>query len=405
MDNDSLPAGITHLYGAMYLVPFEAISMAEGDDEDTDKYSFKNPRALTESGQAKLMDKEASECLREDIKERTLMAPFICRWTKKNGIVPQLVGGDRRYRAVDYLRQHKVLVKDASTAKMNDDGDYEYESRPADLVYEKVLCQIYSADDDLDALGYAYSENNCRENLTDGHDVAIVQELRRCRATDEKILSIMRKDARWLRDTDKLIAELDDDSLKDLLENRIDRDSAKSLLEIEDLETRTKIREEANAESAEESKKRKQKYQKRVSAALEEEELAAAKVASAESSGDEEAIAAASATLEEKSQKVERTVAERNKVAVPVTGKKHVAAATKVVTGEDPTDKRALRTPKIQEFYVDYLKSVLENDCQDEENGYTSEPDLIKFGLAIAEGIMQGDTDCVAICKKYAAME
>lgn len=400
----TLPDGFIHLHGALHLIPFEAICSADGNEE-SEEYSFKNPRALTEKGQADLMDRNSSETLRADIRDNTLMQPFICRWVEKDGqIKPQLVGGDRRYRAIDYLKNQKVLVKDANSAKLNKDGEYEYEFRPADSVYEKVLCQVFSAADDLDALGLAYSENNCRKNLTEGHDIAICQELRRCNATDEKILQIMKKDVRWLRDTDNLLNNLDGESLQCLIEDRIDRDSAKELLTIEDSEIRSQILAEANAESETESKKRKKKFQKRVEAALQEEELASGEVAIAEDSGKEESVVIANTNLEEKSAKVKRTVADRDEEK-SVTKKKHVVSATKSVTGEDSTAKRALRTPKIKEHYVSYLEQVIENEGKCPDGKFTADVEMLTFGLEVAKAIMDGEIDCAKVCKEYAGFE
>lgn len=398
----NLPEGIKHLHGALYLVPFNFIAVADKEPNPEAKgYTFSNPRTLTEKGQADLMDKRSAEILRNDIRDRTLMAPFICRWAEQGGqIMPQLVGGERRHRAVNKLIDDKTPVKDASTAKLNEQGEYEYEYRPADQVYEYVVCQIFSAKSDTDALALAYSENACRMNLTEGHDVAICQELRKAGASDEKIMEVMHKDAKWLRDTDQLIANLDEDSLKDLMEDRIDRDSAKSLMEIEDVETRTEVRVAANAESQEDSTRRRARYQKRVSAALEEQEIAAGSVADAAHQGNNEALAEAKEKLADADTKVKRTIAERDSKK-PVTKKKHIINAAKKVTGNDLTDKRALRGPKIQEHYIDYLVKIIDNDGKCPEDTFQIDTNTLDFGLAIAKAILAGNTNCADVCRKF----
>jgi hypothetical protein len=347
------------------------------------------------------MDKKSAELLRADIRDRTLMAPFICRWAEENGeIRPQLVGGERRYRAVDKLRTDKTPVKDASSAKLNAEGEYEYEYRPASEVYALVPCQIFSAKSDVEALGFAYSENAMRLNLTDGHDIAICQELRKSGASDEKIMEIMRKDARWLRDTDNFINNLDENSLKDLIEDRIDRESAKALLEIDDVDTRTQVRELANAESAEDAARRRARYQKRVAAAMEEQEIAAGSKADAEYSGNHTAKEVATKTLADADAKVKRTVEERDSKKA-VTKKKHIVSATKSVTGSDPTSKQAMRAPKIKEHYVDYLVSVIDNDGKAPDESFQIDTKALEFGLAIAKGILSGQTNCADICRKF----
>lgn len=403
MHGVTLPEGVKHLHGALHLVPFDLISIADKEPaEDAPKgYKFSNPRTLTEKGQASLLDKKNAEILRADIRDRTLMAPFICRWAEENGeIRPQLVGGERRYRAVDKLRTDKTSVKDANLAKLNSEGEYEYEYRPANEVYALVPCQIYSAKSDIDALAYAYSENAIRTNLTEGHDVAICQELRKSGASDEKIMEIMHKDARWLRDTDNFINSLDENSLKDLIEDRIDRDSAKALMEIEDIDIRTKVRESANAESSEDSARRRARYQKRVVSAMEEQEIAAGSVADADYTGNTEAKAVATKTLADADAKVKRTVEERDSKR-PVTKKKHIISATKSVTGDDPISKQALRGPKIKESYVDYLVSVIDNDGKAPDETFQIDTKALEFGLAIAKGILSGNTNCADVCRKF----
>ena len=404
MHGVNLPEGIKLLHGALYLVPFDMISIADKEPSE-DGYKFSNPRTLTEKGQSDLMDKKSAELLRADIRDRTLMAPFVCRWAEENGeIRPQLVGGERRHRAVDKLRTDKTLVKDASSAKLNAEGEYEYEYRPASEVYAMVPCQIFSAKSDVDALGLAYSENAMRLNLTEGHDIAICQELRKSGASDEKIMEIMRKDARWLRDTDNFINNLDESSLKDLIEDRIDRDSAKALLEIEDVDIRTKIRESANAESAEDAARRRARYQKRVAAAMEEQEIAAGSKADADYSGTQAVKDVANKTLVDADAKVKRTIEDRDSKKA-ITKKKHIVSATKSVTGNDPTNKHSMRAPKIQEYYVDYLASVIDNDGKAPDESFQIDTKALEFGLAIAKGILSGQTNCADICRKFSEEE
>jgi hypothetical protein len=395
-----LPEGITHLYGALYLVPFELIAVADIHSEG-EKYQFANPRTLTERGQQELFDRRSCEVLRNDIRDRTLMAPFICRWADVgSGIRPQLVGGERRWRALDKLIDEKTPVKDVNSPKLNVIGEYQYDIRPANEVYEYVICQIYSAKSDIDALALSYSENACRVNLNEGHDVAIFQELRNAHASDEKIMEIMHKDAKWLRDTDQLIANLDEDSLKDLIEDRIDRDSAKSLMKIEDVETRKKVRVAANAASLEDANRRRARYQKKVEDALEEQEIASGSVAYAKRSGNTSSIEKAQVQLDDADKKVERVTAERDKKK-PLTKKKHVVHVQHQITGEDSTNKQILRAPKIQQHYVDYLNSIIQNNGKCPDETFEIDVNVLNFGLSIASAIMSGKTNCADICRKF----
>lgn len=399
------PEGVQHLHGAMFLVPFDLIFQA--DEEETGEgenkaYRFRNPRLLTERGVSEMLDKKLFSGLRESIKDKTLLNPLICRWREVEGkVLPQLVGGDRRYRVLDDLITKKEVVKDPASAKLNEQGEYEYEYRAANEVYNKVLCQVYSAKSDLEALGLSYAENQFRQNLTAGHDIAMVVELRQCHATDEQIMSIMQKDERWLRDTDALLNGLDENTLKDLIEDRIDRDAAKELMTIDDVEIRHKVLTEANTESAEDHKRRIQRYQKKVMAALEQKEIAEGEVADAEYRGDAQAKEKAEHDVQDADAKVKRTIKERDSQK-PVTTTKNVKSAKKAVTGEDTKEPRCLRGPKIKEKYYEYLLGVMKNDGKDTEGGYIISPQTIKLAVKIVRGILDGDEDCPGIVKAWA---
>ncbi len=103
--------GIQHLHGYLHKVPFSAIITTDSVDGNACGYVFSNPRLLTKNGFETLADKKICSELRESIKAHTLLTPLICRWIERNGKKhPQLVGGDRRYRALHYLISKKENV-------------------------------------------------------------------------------------------------------------------------------------------------------------------------------------------------------------------------------------------------------------------------------------------------------
>ncbi|RTK93090.1 MAG: hypothetical protein EKK64_10815, partial [Neisseriaceae bacterium] len=213
------------LSGNMYSVPFSMIQIPIEKDE----FSFKNPRTLTKKGENDLVDRKLFSSLKKSIKEIGLLNPFICRWIKdedgKN--FPQLIGGDRRYRVLKDLIENKEIVVNPQTKQ----------EQPANLVYENVNCQIYHVNDDLEAYLLSWWENKDRIDLTEGHEIAQVMQLRKYNRSDEEIISVLQKDEKWLRESDNLILNLGD-SLEDLIENRITRDCALALCKIDDIEKR-----------------------------------------------------------------------------------------------------------------------------------------------------------------------
>jgi hypothetical protein len=211
-----LPEGSRHLTGNLFMVPFSSIIAPKN-----------NPRLLTERGQSDIVDKNLSSQLRESIKKNTLLNPLVCRWVKDGDkFLPMVVGGDRRYRSLDFLIRKKEMVADPRTPKVNEKGEFISRTASADEAYEFVPCQIFMCRDDLDALVLAWAENKTRINLTDGHEIVEVIQLRDNGASDAKIMEVLQQDSKWLSDTDRLIASLDSHTLADLIEGRLDRNSA-----------------------------------------------------------------------------------------------------------------------------------------------------------------------------------
>lgn len=385
--------GCKHLFGNLFLVPFDLIRVPDDEDSDDSDYVFKNPRLLTENGQNVLMDKDLSSELRDSIKSQSLLNPLICRWVEdeEGELTPQLVGGDRRFRAIDCLIKKKEMVCDARSCKVDKNGNYVYEMAPADEVYEFVICQVWNCNDDLEALALSWAENKGRVNLNDGHEIAVAMRLRNCGATDEKILEILQKDAKWLASTDRLIQELDDETLENLMEGRIDRASAKKLLEIEDPELRNQILEEANSASEQFAKRKKKRIEKKYESALDEQEIAEGDLAVAIHDEDEEAQEEAQDKIDEASKKAKRFKKEHEQIA-PVTTAKQVKDAVRKVTGEDDEPIRCLSARKIREG-LEYLIELVDNDGKCLKGSFEADPDQLELVIRILESNILGNDE------------
>ena len=143
VSNLPLPEGTQHLTGNLFMVPFSSIRAPEG-----------NPRLLTESGLANIIDKQLANELRESIKNNTLLNPLVCRWTKdENGnLFPIVEGGDRRYRSLDYLIRRKEIVVDPRNIKVDENGQWHRSMVPANEAYEFVPCQVFFCNNDCKKL-------------------------------------------------------------------------------------------------------------------------------------------------------------------------------------------------------------------------------------------------------------
>lgn len=403
-----LPPGCQHLMGQFFAVRFSDIRIPD-PDENAEGYAFKNPRILTESGQAALLDKKLSADLRESIKNHTLLQPLVCRWvTEEDGTVyPQLVAGERRYRAVDFLIRKKEIVVDPKSLHQDEEGNWVYEKCSAEQAYETIPCQIFQVNNDLDTLAIAWAENKSRVDLTDGHEVAEVAKLRSVNASDEKILEILQRDEKWLAETDSLLTNLDANTLADLLEGKIDRDSAVVLATIKNVEIRDKVRVAANEAANEACNKKLARIQRRISSALDEKEIAEGSLADAEFQQDDEAIQEAEEEVQEAQKKVKRTVKERDETK-PVTSASQVKKAAAEIESEGDSEERIFDKPprilsakKIKEG-LEYIEALIKNGGECLEGTFTANvEELTLVRKILNNNILANEVDFSATIRRH----
>lgn len=400
--SDELPEGVEQIAGTFYKIPFDLIQTSDDYDEDDEGFAFNNPRRLTEKGDAELTDKQLSLELRESIKKHTLLSPLICRWVQDDeGYYPQLVGGERRYRALSYLRTKKEMVSDPNNVRLNDKSEWEYAHSSADKVYSKVICQVFAVNSDLDALALAWAENKNRINLSEGHEIAEVIKLREFDASDEKILEILQREEKWLRETDNLIENLDENTLKDLIECRIDRGSAKELAEIEDLDVREKVRIEANEVAEAFSHRKKSRFQKRVEEALKDQEVARGNLAFIDDSEEKED---AEEQVSEAEQRLKRTVKERDEIK-PVTTRTEVKKAKAKVTQEQSSEDRLPRVLSAKKIMkgMKLVDQCLDANGLDPEGAFEIPTQALHLlSMIIKENILAGNADFGDTMKRFA---
>jgi len=403
---DKIPAGSKHLFGNMYMVPFACIKTPDPEEATEGEYKFSNPRMLTERGQADLLDKKLSSELRDSIKNRTLLNPLVCRWVEDGDqLIPMVIGGDRRYRALEYLIRKKEVVLDPRGVKGSEEG-WKYGKVPADVAYEFVPCQIFACNSDLQALALAWAENKSRINLTEGHEIAEVVKLRAAKATDGQILEILQQDQKWLAETDKLIAGLDASSLADLFEGKIDRQSAIELAAIEDEDIREKVRNAAHESAAETCQKRIERLQSQIEKALDRKEIAEGNLAVADTPKQrkkaQQEIQAAETDA--------ANMAKRRDGMQPVASSRDVRQAARDITGDVPAPKgkrgpksgpRKMRENRLKEG-KEYFTSILRNSGRCPEGTFTAQVDAVKLIIKILdENILVGNHDWAGTLRRH----
>lgn len=398
---EKLPEGCKHLYGNLFMVPFQAIrtpDIQENVDADGE-YRFGNPRLLVERGQADLLDKKLSSELRDSIKNHTLLNPLVCRWVNDGDkAYPMILGGDRRYRALDYLIRRKEEVVDPRVVFMDQNERWAYHRVPADEAYEFVVCQVFACNDDLEALALAWAENKGRINLTEGHEIAEVIKLREVKASDGKILEILQRDQKWLAEVDRLVAGLDHKTLADLMEGRLDKSSAMELLKIEDADVRDQVRQTAVEQAQETFQKKFQRIKGKLEKTLVAEELAEGAVAMAEGENEkqeaEEELAKVRADKKSLSKKMDQTR--------PVATTKDVRAAASEVSGEERASKRKILQQNQIKAGAEYLSSLIRNNGSCLDGSFTAHIDALRLALKLlTENILQNNTDWQATLKDH----
>lgn len=378
---------IKHLHGALYLVPFDKIELPEAEGK-SDSYEFQNPRGITDKGQGVLTDAESSESLRNDIASKTLMTPLVCRFVKKGKV--QLVGGERRFRALSYLIKNQIMVRDPQNIVTDEKGKSEYGFRLANYVYENVLCQVYHADDDIEALAYSYSENDQRQNFNSGHDVAMMLELRRKRVGDDKILSVLQKTKAWLKDTDDLVKSLDPKTLGDLVEGRIDRVAAQKLSKIEDRSIRERVLEEAKSVSDGRNEKRESTNIRVMDKANREMMLAEVEMVAASANGSKDEVREASDHMQKASAMIADAVA-RGRQGRKSTGARDVDIAMRRVSrGKSVPTNRSLSQLKVRK-YLEFF-----SDLRNDSDSTIKMPDTMERGevIELVSRVVKGIHDC-----------
>ena len=405
---NKIPAGGKHLYGNLFMLPFNCIKTPDMDEEESSEYRFRNPRLLTERGQADLLDKKLSSDLRDSIKNRTLLNPLVCRWSQeKDGLVPVIIGGDRRYRALDYLIRKKEEVVDPRSINSNDRGEWIYSRATADQAYEFVLCQVFAVNSDLEALALAWAENKSRINLTDGHEIAEVIKLREAEATDDRIVEILQQDHKWLAETDRLISSLDVNTLADLLEGRIDRLSAIQLAAISDESVRDRVRIAANEAAAETCQKRISRLQNRIEDALQRQEIAEGTLAVADS---EELAEQAQQDIAEAQSEISVISRRRDEIA-PVTTSRDVRRAAEEITGESAPRPRGRRgpsgpsrriSPNQYREGIEYLQNLIRNGGRCEDGTFTAHVDALRLlSRILTDNILENNADWAATLRSH----
>jgi hypothetical protein len=392
-DSEPLADGIVGIEGTLFKVKMTVINIADKPATDDNEYHWSNIRYLTaddDNEMGKGFDKPNMVRLRESIRDEGLHYPLICRWiTKDETRTVQLVDGERRLRNIDWLVKKNEKCKDPSNGKFVAGRE----------LYEYILCQVYDAPTDKDALKLAYKSGTCRVDFGEEADINLVRELRTKGWSDDDILDVTGNRPEWLRDMDRLIEKLSDDppTLNAFFKGEINKAAALAFAEVDDLSVRHTGLEQATEFAQEDAKKKVQKLERSIIKAKEDVELAKAKETEARVTGDTEGVQEAQGEQAAAQKRKEEKTQQKGDVK-PTVKAKHARQGLRQAGGEST---QALRAPKIKKHYIEALEAAIKNSGNDPEDQFLAHPEVLKFGLAVAKGIHDGETEPMKIFRKW----
>lgn len=369
----------------IYLFPFESIGVRQGvpDDDTFEEYQWFNPRHLDDKG----FTEEEMESLLADIKDNGLLYPLLCRWLEGGETPIQIIEGERRIICIRRLLDLNLPVwSTRHCCKM-----------PAEQVYQRVLCKVLHAND-RQALKIAVSVTDRTSKWSEGAMARLVQRLRRCRWTDEEIVSTTGKSGQWLRDTDR-ICGLDPETFRYLAEGKVNRTVALILSDMPDITQRHQLLYAAYRDAEKKLQEMAQKLDKEIEKAEEKEELAEAEVAAAQGMGV--ASQEAEANLELIRHKKAEKIQERQSIANPKAKIKNLRNAAGEVANneEDRPVATPLRPLKIRK-QMEAIEGLIATGGADEKGAELFPVNCLRLVAACYQAILRGEEDIVKVIKR-----
>lgn len=372
----NLPEGCEIVEGTnICIVPFSLMSLP--DDVEYEGKGFTNPRNITEASAASHIDAKCAKDLRDSIINHGLLTPLAVRFVTDKYGKPKfmVIGGERRFRTISKLIDDNTPVSTGKDLIVHPDGELCSTQNNAKIVFNKVPCQVYFCRSDQEAYAISWAENKNRQPLTDGVEVAEVQSFRRKGYNDLFITGTLQREYNWLQITDKLLKNLDEDTLSDLLNDRIARDAAIKLLNIENVNDRKSM---INKASEHVQVKKSQEAQEIVM-----KELQMAKDAEFEAESEEERETARKDI--EKAEQKYAIVKKEQSSPRPITAKdinKAVRVTKRSEPRRDDQKVKSLKDKPVKEF-VQYLEKLIRDKGVDQSQDFTIDVTYLEFALRL----------------------
>jgi len=225
---------VVNLNGNLYLVPRASISYVQGSVKisEKDKIGFHNPRHFVQKNKAFSpgLEKQKMEQLAAAIAATGLNHPITigCFGSIKDAKTFFIIAGERRKRAIDMLVAKKTPCYDQHTISVKNAED----------VYKQIECRIIENASLESSFKIAFDENEQNEGIGEAATIALVKFWKDSGWDTNKIKDITGKSITWVRDTEKLIDNLDETSMSCLISGQINRAVAIDLSSVVDPEER-----------------------------------------------------------------------------------------------------------------------------------------------------------------------
>lgn len=380
--------GIESVFGSLYRVRFDIIQLSER--QNTKEAEFFNPRRILMKNGKSIPDgfsREEMNATKENIRTRGLMHPLTCRWVD-GGIA--LTDGERRYSCIDVLRSENADCYNKDTGT----------NAPAMEVYEYVLCNIQEMDI-YEAFSISINNNEQGIPLGEAVNVALVKQFREWEWTDEQILKVTQKQPKWLKDTDAMLATIDEETFKAFTKGDINRRCALNLSSVADpAERLAQLGSLLDSAQARLSSKQ-AKVKKDLEKAKQNKEIAEA---TEELLRDEGATDEEIAEAQEKTEKASKRVSNRQITHERVSQAKPKATGKdlKNITGDEVRPPQPLTPKKVEKQWLSEIQQLVHDKCEDTE-GNPIEIDLedAKLAKSICEAFLKGEADLVRVLKRH----
>ena len=372
----NLPEGCEIVEGTnICIVPFNLMSLP--DDVEYEGKGFTNPRNITEASAASHIDAKCAKDLRDSIINHGLLTPLAVRFVIDNHGKPKfmVIGGERRFRTISKLIDENTLVSTGKDLVVHPDGELCSIQKNAKIVFNKVPCQVYFCRSDQEAYAISWAENKNRQPLTDGVEVAEVQSFRRQGYSDLFITGTLQREYKWLEITDKLLKNLDEDTLSDLLNDRIARDAAIKLLNFENVNDRKSM---INKASEHVQVKKGQEAQDII-----RKELQMAKDEEFEAESEEERETARK--YREKIEEKYAIVKQEQSSPPPITAKDINKAVREKKRNEPRRDDQKVKSLKDKQVnqFVQYLEKLIRDKGVDQSQDFMIDVTYLEFALRL----------------------